>query len=109
TKKARSEGDELQRVIDKSGKDFELEPYDWNYYAEKLRKAKYDLDEDEIKPYFVLDSVLENGVFYAANQLYGLTFKERHDIPVYHDNVRVFEVFDKDGSTIGLFYSDYFK
>lgn len=109
TKKAKSEAVELQKVIDKSGKDFKLEPYDWNYYAEKLRKAKYNLDEDEIKPYFVLDSVLENGVFYAANQLYGLTFKERHDIPVYQEDVRVFEVVDKDDSTIGLFYCDYFK
>lgn len=109
TEKARSEGQALQKMIDNAGKDFDLEAYDWNHYSEKLRKKKYDLDDDAIEPYFVLDSVLENGVFYAANQLYGLTFKERHDIPVYNDNVRVFEVHDKDGSTIGLFYGDYFK
>ena len=109
TEKAKNEAKELQKLIDASGKDFDLEPWDWNYYAEKLRKAKYDLDEDQIKPYFVLDSVLENGVFYAAHQLYGINFKERNDIPVYQDDVRVFEVRDKDGSSIGLFYCDYFK
>ena len=74
-----------------------------------MRKAKYDLDESEIKPYFELNTVLEKGVFYAANQLYGLTFKERHDIPVYQPDVRVFEVFDKDGTPLALFYCDYFK
>jgi peptidyl-dipeptidase Dcp len=88
---------------------FKLEPWDWNRYAEEVRKAKFDLDEGQIKPYFELDNVLQNGVFYAANQLYGLTFKERHDIPVYQPDVRVFEVFDKDGSSIALFYCDYFK
>ncbi len=75
----------------------------------RYEKARYNLDESEIKPYFVLDSVLENGVFFAANQLYGLTFKERKDIPVYHKDVRVFELFNEDGSTVGLFYCDYFK
>jgi peptidyl-dipeptidase Dcp len=74
-----------------------------------VRKAKYDLDENQIKPYFELDNVLKNGVFYAANQLYGLTFKERKDIPVYQPDVRVFEVFDKDGKSLALFYCDYFK
>ena len=69
-----------------------------SYYAEQVRKAKYDLDESQIKPYFELERVLQDGVFYAANQLYGITFKERHDIPVYHPDVRVFEVFDEDGS-----------
>ena len=106
---AKREGEELQELITKSGKDFKLEASDWNYYSEKLRKLKYDLDEDAIKPYFVLDSVLKNGVFYAANQLYGLTFKERTDLPVYQEDVRVFEVHDNDGSVIGLFYSDFFK
>ena len=86
-----------------------MQPYDWEYYSEKLRKQKYDLDESEIKPYFVIDSVLKNGVFYAANQLYGITFKERHDLPVYSPDVKVFEVFDKDGSSLALFYCDYFK
>ncbi len=74
-----------------------------------MRKAKYDLDESQIKPYFELNNVLENGVFYAAHELYGLTFKERHDIPVYQKDVRVFDVIDKDSTTIGLFYCDYFK
>jgi peptidyl-dipeptidase Dcp len=74
-----------------------------------VRKAKYDLDESQIKPYFELNKVLENGVFYAATKLYGITFKERHDIPVYNADVRVFELFNEDGSAIGLFYCDYFK
>ena len=74
-----------------------------------MRKAKYDLDEAQIKPYFELNNVLQNGVFYAANQLYGITFKERHDIPVYQPDVRVFEVFDADGKPLALWYCDYFK
>ena len=74
-----------------------------------MRKAHYDLDENELKPYFELHNVLQNGVFYAANKLYGITFKQRHDIPVYQPDVRVFEVFDKDGSPLGLMYFDYFK
>ncbi|HYK51593.1 MAG TPA: M3 family metallopeptidase, partial [Terriglobales bacterium] len=86
-----------------------LEPWDWNFYAEQVRKAKYDLDESQIKPYFELNNVLENGVFYAAGQLYGITFKERNDIPVYHPDVRVFEVFEADGRPLALFYVDYFK
>jgi peptidyl-dipeptidase Dcp len=88
---------------------FKLEPWDWNYYAEQVRKAKYDMDEAQIKPYFELNNVLENGVFYAATQLYGITFKERKDIPVYNPEVRVFEVFDADGRPMALFYGDYFK
>jgi peptidyl-dipeptidase Dcp len=99
----------LQAVIDKSGTHFDLKPWDWELYAEKVRKAQYDLDEDQIKPYFELNNVLVNGLFYAANQLYGLTFKERKDIPVWQPDVRVFEVFDKDGSQLGLAYFDYFK
>src|SRR6185437_14812085 len=78
-------------------------------YAERVRKEKYDLNEDELKPYFELDRVLKDGVFYAATQLYGITFKERHDIPVYQPDVRVFDVFDKDGSQLGMIYFDYFK
>ncbi len=108
-KSAKAEGKALQELIEAKGDDVDLKSWDWNYYSEKLRKQKYDLDEDQIKPYFVLDSVLENGVFFAAHQLYGLTFKERMDLPVYQEDVRVFEVHDEDGSTIGLFYSDYFK
>lgn len=109
TAKAQEEAAEIQKMINETGEDFTLEPWDWNHYAEKVRLAKYDLDEDQIKPYFELNTVLEDGVFYAANQLYGLTFSERSDIPVYHEDVRVFEVFDHDGTTIGLFYADYFK
>ncbi len=109
TARARGEAKDIQAVINKSGKHFKLAPWDWELYAEQVRKAKYDLDENQVKPYFELNNVLENGVFYAANQLYGLTFKERTDIPVYQPDVRVFEVFDKDGSTLGLMYFDYFK
>lgn len=99
----------LQQVMNKDGVAGDLEAYDWDYYAEKLRKAKYDLDENEIKPYFELNSVLENGVFYAANKMYGLTFKERKDLPVYQSDVRVFDVIDANQQELGLFYCDYFK
>ncbi|GAA3911788.1 peptidyl-dipeptidase Dcp [Luteimonas lutimaris] len=109
TAKARSEIAEMQKVIDAQGGDFKLAASDWDFYAEQVRKAQYDLDESQIRPYFELDSVLQNGVFFAANQLYGITFKERKDIPVYNPDVRVFEVFDKDGSSLALFYCDYFK
>ena len=103
------EASDIQEFIDKSGKDFKLEPWDWSYYAEKLRKARFNLDDSQIKPYFVLDNVLQKGLFYEAHELYGLTFKELHNIPVYQKDVRVFEVFDKDGSPLALFYADYFK
>jgi peptidyl-dipeptidase Dcp len=109
TAKAEQESDDIQAVIDQQSGGFKLEPWDWEYYAEQVRKAKYDLDEAEVKPYLELDNVLQKGVFYAANQLYGLTFKERKDLPVYQEDVRVFDVFDKDGSQIALFYCDYFK
>ena len=109
TAHAASEAQEIQAVIDTQKGGFELQPWDWNYYAEQVRKAKYDLDEAQIRPYFELNSVLQNGVFYAANQLYGLTFQERHDIPVYHPDVRVFEVLDADGKPLALWYCDYFK
>lgn len=107
--KAEEEAADIQKLIKTQGDTFRLQPWDWDYYSEQVRKAKYDLDESQIKPYFVLDSVLKNGVFYAASQLYGITFKERTDIPVWHRDVRVFEVFDKDGSSLALFYCDYFK
>ena len=109
TAKARSEASVIQTLIDQQNDGFKLQPWDWNYYAEKVRKAKYDLDDNEIKPYFELNNVLENGMFYAAHELYGLSFKERHDIPVYQEDVRVFDVLDNDSSEIGLFYCDYFK
>ncbi len=99
----------LDAVIAKSGGKFAVKPWDWSYYAEKLRKAKYDLDDAQVKPYFEITNVLENGVFYAANQLYGLTFRKRTDIPVYNPDVTVYEVFDQDGSPMALFYFDPWK
>jgi peptidyl-dipeptidase Dcp len=108
-KKAAEEAAAIQAQIDKDGQHFTLEPWDWNYYAEQVRKAKYDIDENEVRPYFELNDVLQNGLFYAANQLYGITFKERHDIPVWQPDVRVFEVYDKDGSPLALMYFDFFK
>ncbi|HXQ77131.1 MAG TPA: M3 family metallopeptidase, partial [Gemmatimonadaceae bacterium] len=109
TARARAEAADMQKLIDAQGGGFKLQPWDWQYYAEQVRKAKYDLDESQIMPYFELNNVLQNGVFFAANKLYGLTFKERHDIPVYHPDVRVFEVFDSNGQALALFYADYFK
>lgn len=106
--KTASDANEIQDMINKNNR-FELKPWDWNHYAEQIRKTKFDLDQNEVKPYFELNNVLQNGVFYAANQLYGITFKERHDIPVYQADVRVFNVFDKDGSQLGMIYLDYFK
>jgi peptidyl-dipeptidase Dcp len=108
TAKARAEAAKMQKVIDAEKGGFQLGPQDWELYAEKVRKAEYDLDESQVRPYFELNNVLQNGVFFAANQLYGLTFKERHDIPVYQPDVRVFEVFDADGKSIALYYGDYF-
>ncbi len=88
---------------------FSLQPWDWDLYAEQVKKERYDVDENQIRPYFEINNVLQNGVFYAANKLYGLTFRERHDLPVYQEDVRVFDVIDKDGLQIALFYCDYFK
>lgn len=107
--KAKGEAATIQRLIDQQKGGFTLQPWDWNFYAEQVRKQTYDLDDNETKPYFELNTVLEKGVFYAATQLYGITFKERHDLPLYQRDVRVFEVFDKDGSAMALFYCDYFK
>jgi peptidyl-dipeptidase Dcp len=107
--KAAQEAKLIQQAIDKDGKHFKLQPWDWQRYAEKVRKERYDVDESALKPYFELNKVLRDGVFYAANKLYGITFKQRHDIPVYQPDVMVFEVFDKDGSALGLIYFDYFK
>ncbi len=91
------------------GPAFELQPYDRFYYSAKMKKQLLDVSDDEVKPYFNVDSVLLNGVFYAANRVYGLTFKERTDIPLYHPDMRAFEVIDKDGSTKALFYCDYYR
>ncbi|WP_068598344.1 M3 family metallopeptidase [Vaginella massiliensis] len=105
---AKVEAKEIQSLIDKQKGNFKLEPWDWNFYAEQVRKAKYDLDENEIKPYFELNNVLEKGVFYAAEKFYGLTFKKRTDLPVYHPDVMVYEVFDRDGSSLALYYLDFY-
>jgi peptidyl-dipeptidase Dcp len=104
--KAKNELTEMQSIIDKEGGKFKLQSWDWWYYAEKLRKEKYNLDESEIKPYFALDNVL-NGIFYVANKLYGITFEERPDIPVYHPETVAFEVKDKDGSHLAVLYMDF--
>jgi peptidyl-dipeptidase Dcp len=109
TAKAGREGKDIQDVIDAQKGGFQLQPWDWDFYAEQVRKARYDLDEAQVRPYFELNNVLENGVFYAANQMYGLTFKERKDIPVWNADVRVFEVHDADGKPLALFYCDYYK
>ena len=103
------EAEDLQALAASQDEAFELQPWDWSFYAEQLRKARYDLDEEAIKPYFELTSVLEKGVFYAAEQLFGISFTERHDIPVYHPSVRIFELTDTDGSPLSLFYFDPFK
>jgi peptidyl-dipeptidase Dcp len=108
-REASSEANELQELARRDDRTLTLEPWDWDYYADQERRAKYNLDDNEVKPYFVLDTVLERGVFYAAHELYGITFKERKDLPVYQPDVRVFEVFDKNGSPLGLVYFDYFK
>ena len=108
TAKAAQEAEEIQNMIREKGGDFTLEPWDWNHYAEMVRKAKYDLDEDQIKPYFELKTVLEKGIFYAAERLYGITYKARTDIPTYHEDVMVYEFFEENGDKLGLFYGDFF-
>lgn len=107
-KKVKEEAKEIQEEIHKNGGDFKLTAYDWNYYAEKVRKTKYNLDEEEVKQYFELYNVLEKGVFYSATKLFGITFKKRTDIPVYHPDVVVYEIFEEDGTGLGLFYGDFF-
>jgi peptidyl-dipeptidase Dcp len=109
TAKAKSEAKDIQDLINQQQGGFQLQPWDWNFYSEQVRKAKYDLDAAQVKPYFELNRVLEDGVFYAAHELYGISFKERKDIPVYQPDVRVFEVFDANGKPLALFYCDYFK
>ena len=89
--------------------DFKLEPWDRFYYSAKMKKEQLNVTDDEVKPYFNIDSVLVNGVFYAANRVYGLTFKERKDLPTYHKDMKVFEVYDRDGKPMALFYTDYFR
>ncbi len=106
--KAKNEAADIQSVIDAENGGFKLEPWDWNFYAEKVRKAKFDLDESEIKPYFEVNTVLEKGVFYAAKKMYGITFKVRKDLPVYNPEVVVYEVFDKNGTSIAIYYLDFY-
>lgn len=104
--KAKIEAAAIQKVINDSGESFELKPWDWTFYAEKVRAEKYNLDPALVKPYFEMQSVIHDGLFFAMNKLYGITFKERKDLPVYHEDVTVYEVFNADGSAIGLFYLD---
>lgn len=106
-KMAKREAKELQEMISKEGHDFKLQAWDWWYYAEKLKKAKYALDEEMLRPYFKLENVRE-GAFLVASKLYGIQFIEREDIPKYHEDAKVFEVKEADGSHIGIFYTDYF-
>ena len=106
-KRANSEIVDMQAMIDQQGGGFKLEASDWWYYADKIRKAKYNLDEEMTRPYFSLENTIK-GVFYATQRLYGLTFKERTDIPAYHEDVRTFEVYDRDGTLMGLYLADYY-
>ncbi len=111
--KAKGEAADLQALIDRQAKAehtqrFELQAWDWAFYAEQLRQARYAYDESQVKPYFELNRVLTDGVFYAATQFYGITFKERHDLPLYRADVRAFEIFDHDGSPLALFFCDYY-
>ncbi|MCB0811333.1 MAG: dipeptidyl carboxypeptidase II, partial [Flavobacteriales bacterium] len=105
---ARKEAARLQELVDEQGGGFTVESWDWDFYAEQVRKAEYDLDEAAVKPYLEFESVLQNGVFFATTKLFGLTFKERTDLPVYHPDVRVFDIIDTTGEVIGLFYGDYY-
>ena len=110
TPKADAETRAIEDYARKSqGADFQLQPYDRFYYSSKMKKEQLSISDDEVKPYFNVDSVQQNGVFYAANRVYGLTFKQRTDIPTYHPDMKVFEVSDRDGKPLALFYSDYFR
>jgi peptidyl-dipeptidase Dcp len=111
--RAKQDAADMQKLIDAQAaashtESFTLQPWDWAFYAEKLRKARFDFDQAQVKPYLELEHVLRDGVFYAAHELYGLDFKERKDLPLYHPDVRVFEVFDADGASLALFLGDYF-
>lgn len=102
------EAAEIQAMIKEKGGDFELQPWDWEYYAEFVRQAKYDLNEDEVKQYFEFNRVLKDGVFYTFNRLYGIRFEPRPDLPVYHSDVKAYELFDANGTSLAIFYADYF-
>ena len=105
---AKREAADMQKIVDEEKGGFQIASWDWPFYSEKVRKARYAFDESELRPYFELNHVILDGVFFAANKEYGLTFKERHDIPVYQPDVRVFEVYDRDGKPLALFLADYY-
>jgi peptidyl-dipeptidase Dcp len=107
--KERAEAADIQKLIDAQGGKFQAKPWDWNFYAEQIRSQRYALDSDALKPYFEFNKVLTDGVFYAANQLYGLTFSERKDLPTWSPDMRVFEVHEESGKPLGLFYIDPWK
>ncbi|WP_430612976.1 M3 family metallopeptidase [Flavobacterium sp. JP2137] len=106
---AKAEAQDIQNLLNAEPAPFELTAADWDFYAEKIRKAKYNIDENETKPYFEVNTVLEKGVFYMAEQLYGITFKKRTDLPVWNEDVQVYELFNEDKTSIGLFYGDFYK
>src|SRR6266850_8285177 len=105
---ARREAADMQKIVDQEKGGFQIASWDWDFYSEKVRKARYQFDESDVRPYYELNHVLVDGVFFAAGQLYGLTFKERHDLPVYQPDVRVWEVYDADGQPLALFLGDYY-
>ena len=105
---AKREAGEQEKIVDQEKGGFEIASWDWDFYSEKVRKAKYNFDESELRPYYELNHVIVDGVFFAANKEYGLTFRERHDIPVYLPDVRVWEVYDRDGKPLALFLGDYY-
>jgi len=110
---ARKEAAEIQKAIEEQakatkGESFTVQPWDWAFYAEQVRKTRFGFDQSEVKPYFEMNRVMQDGLFYAAHELYGVSFKERRDLPVYHPDVRIFEVFNGDGAPLGLFLADYF-
>ncbi|MCC6447929.1 MAG: M3 family metallopeptidase, partial [Chitinophagaceae bacterium] len=106
--KAKQEASEIQKLIDAQKGGFQLKPWDWDFYGEQVRKAKYDIDENMIKPYFELKTVLEKGVFYAAEKMYGISFKVRKDLPLYHPDVVAYEVFDINGQSMAIYYLDFY-
>jgi peptidyl-dipeptidase Dcp len=105
---AKREAADMQKIVDQEKGGFQIASWDWPFYSEKVRKARYAFDESELRPYYELNHVILDGVFFAAGKLYGLTFKERHDVPVYQPDVRVFEVYDRDGKPLALFLGDYY-
>ena len=105
---AKREAGEMQKIVDRENGGFQIAAWDWDFYSEKVRKARYAFDESELRPYYELNHVIIDGVFFAAGKLYGLTFKERHDLPVYLPEVRVFEVYDRNGKPLALFLGDYY-